>query len=223
MDSTPARFGSDHGTLRSEDEPLLTGKGRFTDDLNAPGQTYGVFVRSTVSHAAIRNVDVSQARGMPGVLGVFTGRDLSADGLGAIPPVAVFPGRDGKPMFAAAMPPLAVDRVRYVGESVAIVVAETLAQALDASERVKIDLEELASAPDVLSATASGAVAIHEERPGNIALDWTDGNAAATSRPPSQARPMSSACGSTTRALPRSRSSRAPASACGTKRSRNTR
>ena len=80
-------------------------------------------------------------------------------------------------MFAAAMPPLAVDHIRHVGEGVAIVVAETLSQALDASERVRIDLEELTSTPDVLSATASGAVAIHEGRPGNIALDWTDGGA----------------------------------------------
>ena len=180
MDSIPARFGSDHGTLRSEDEPLLTGKGCFTDDLNAPDQAYAVFVRASVSHAAIRNVETSHARAMPGVLGVFTGRDLANDGHGAIPPVAVFPGRDGKPMFKASMPPLAVDRIRYVGEGVAIVVAQTLAQALDASEHVTIDLEELASAPDVLTATASGAIAIHEGRPGNIALDWTDGNAAST-------------------------------------------
>jgi aerobic carbon-monoxide dehydrogenase large subunit len=180
MDITPARFGSDHGTLRSEDEPLLTGRGRFNDDLNAPGQAYAVFVRASVSHAIIRRVDATNARAMPGVLGVFTGRDVANDGLGSIPPVAVFPGRDGKPMFAAGMPPLAVDRIRYVGEGVALVVAETLSQALDASEQVKTDLEELATAPDVLSATASRAVAIHEERPGNIALDWTDGNAAST-------------------------------------------
>jgi carbon-monoxide dehydrogenase large subunit len=180
MDSTPARFGSDHGTLRSEDEPLLTGKGRFTDDLDAPGQVHAVFVRASVSHAAIRSVDATEARAMPGVLGVFTGRDLADDGLGAIPPVAVFPGRDGKPMFAAAMPPLAVDRIRYVGEGVAIVVAQTLAQALDASERVTVDLDELASAPDVLSAIAGGAVAIHVGRPDNIALDWTDGNSMTT-------------------------------------------
>ena len=176
MDSTPARFGSDHGTLRSEDEPLLTGRGRFTDDLNASGQAYGVFVRSTASHAAIRHVDASSARAVPGVLGVFTGRDLANDGLGAIPPVAIFPGRDGAPMFSAAMPPLAIDRIRYVGEAVAVVVAETLAQALDAAELVKVDFEELASAPDVVSAMADGAVPIHQERPGNIALDWTDGN-----------------------------------------------
>ncbi len=158
MDSTPARFGSDHGTLRSEDEPLLTGKGRFTDDLNAPDQAYAVFVRASVSHAAIRNVETSHARAMPGVLGVFTGRDLANDGLGTIPPVAVFPGRDGKPMFAASMPPLAVDRIRYVGEGVAIVVAQTLAQALDASEQVAIDLEELSSAPNVERALAADAV-----------------------------------------------------------------
>jgi carbon-monoxide dehydrogenase large subunit len=178
MDST-ARFGSDHGALRSEDEPLLTGGGRFTDDLNVPGQAYGVFVRAPVSHAAIRAVEVGAARAMPGVIGVLTGKDAAADGLGAIPPVAVFPGRDGKPMFAAAMPVLAHDRIRYVGEPVAIVVAETLAQAQDAAEAVRIDYEELPSAPDVASAVASGATAIHAARPGNIALDWTDGNATA--------------------------------------------
>ena len=180
MDSTPARFGSDHGTLRSEDEPLLTGTGRFTDDLNAPDQAYAVFVRASVSHAAIRIVETTQARAMPGVLGVFTGRDLANDGLGTIPPVAVFPGRDGKPMFAASMPPLAVDQIRYVGEGVAVVVAQTLAQALDASEQVTIDIEELSSAPNVERALAADAVPIHEARPGNIALDWTDGNAAST-------------------------------------------
>ena len=138
MDST-ARFGSDHGALRSEDEPLLTGGGRFTDDLTVPGQAYGVFVRAQVGHAAIRDVDLAAARTMPGVLGAWSGKDAAGDGLGAIPPVAVFPGRDGTPMFAAAMPVLAVDRIRYVGEPVAIVVAETLAQAQDAAEAVRID------------------------------------------------------------------------------------
>ena len=81
MDST-ARFGSDHGALRSEDEPLLTGGGRFTDDLNVPGQAYGVFVRAQVSHAAIRAIDGAAARAMPGVIGVYSGKDAAADGLG---------------------------------------------------------------------------------------------------------------------------------------------
>ena len=123
--------------------------GEFTDDLTVPGQAYGVFVRAQVSHAAIRAVDGAAARAMPGVIGVYTGQDAIADGLGAIPPVAVFPGRDGKPMFAAAMPVLAHDRIRYVGEPVAIVVAETVAQAQDAAEAVRVDVEELPSAPDI--------------------------------------------------------------------------
>ncbi len=178
MDST-ARFGSDHGALRSEDAPLLTGAGRFTDDLTVPGQACGVFVRAPVSHAAIRNVDCDAARAMPGVLGVYSGKDAAADGLGPIPPVAVFPGRDGKPMFSAAMPVLAADRIRYIGEPVALVVAETLAQAQDAAEAVRIDHDELPSAPDIERAIAPDAAAIHADRPGNVALDWTDGNAAA--------------------------------------------
>jgi aerobic carbon-monoxide dehydrogenase large subunit len=179
MDISTARFGSDHGALRSEDAPLLAGNGRFTDDLNVPGQAYGVFMRAPVSHAVLRAVDLAAARAMPGVIGVYSGADTTADGLGAIPPVAVFPGRDGKPMFAAAMPPLVVDRIRYVGEPVAIVVAETLAQAQDASEHVRLDYDELPSAPDLTRAMDNDATAIHAARPGNVALDWTDGNAAA--------------------------------------------
>jgi aerobic carbon-monoxide dehydrogenase large subunit len=178
MDST-ARFGSDHGALRSEDEPLLTGGGRFTDDLTVPGQAYGVFVRAQVGHAVIRDVDLAAARTMPGVLGAWSGKDAAADGLGAIPPVAVFPGRDGTPMFAAAMPVLAAERIRYVGEPVAIVVAETLAQALDAAEAVRIDYDVLPNASTIERALAGDATPIHAARPGNVALDWTDGNAAA--------------------------------------------
>ena len=129
-----------------------------------------------VSHAAIRSVDVTQARAMPGVLGVFTGRDLATDGLGAIPPVAVFPGRDGKPMFAAAMPLLAVDRIRYVGERVAIVVARDAGAGAGCSRaRARSISTSSPCAPMSLSATASGASRSTTERPGNIALDWTDG------------------------------------------------
>jgi carbon-monoxide dehydrogenase large subunit len=178
LSTATARFGSDHGALRSEDAPLLTGAGQFTDDLNVPRQAYGVFVRAPVSHAAIRAIDCAAARAMPGVLGVYSGQDAVADGIGTIPPVANFPGRDGKPMFAAGMPILAADRIRYVGEPVAIAVAATPAQAQDAAEAVRIDYEELPSAPDLERALESGATPIHEQRPGNVALDWTDGNAA---------------------------------------------
>ncbi len=173
---TPIRFGSDQGALRSEDEPLITGYGRFTDDLRAPDQVYAVFVRAQVGHATIRSVDAAEARDMPGVLGIFTGEDLAADGLGPIPPVASAAGRDGKPMFAAAMPVLAFDCIRYVGEPVAIVIAQTLLQAQDAAERVTVDVAELTSASIVERAIADGAAAIHAQLPGNVALDWTDGN-----------------------------------------------
>jgi carbon-monoxide dehydrogenase large subunit len=179
MDNTPARFGSDHGALRSEDMPLLIGRGRFTDDLNAPDQAYAVFLRAPVSHAKIRAVDTSAARALPGVLGIFTGRDLATDGLGGIPPVAGTTGRDGKPMVAAAMPVLANERIRYVGEPVAIVVARTQPEAQDALEHIRLDIEELACAADIDHATAQGAAALHPQAPGNIALDWTDGDAAA--------------------------------------------
>jgi aerobic carbon-monoxide dehydrogenase large subunit len=173
------RFGSDRGARRSEDEPLLTGRGRFTDDISVPGQAHAVFVRSTVGHGEIRHLDVTAALKMPGVLGVFTGPDLVADGLGAIPPAAAFPGRGGHPMVAAPMPPLAIERARYVGEPIAMVVAETPLQAADAAEAVVADLAGLPAASQVERAMAPGAPAIWPEAPGNVALDWTDGDAAA--------------------------------------------
>ncbi|HSF04823.1 MAG TPA: xanthine dehydrogenase family protein molybdopterin-binding subunit [Methylomirabilota bacterium] len=179
MTDSTRRFGSDRGTPRSEDEPLITGRGRFTDDINVPGQAWAVFVRSTSGHAEIRHVDASAAAARPGVLGVFTGRDLAAAGLGGIPPAVAFPGRDGKPMFGAPMLPLAVGRVRYVGEPIAVVVAETVAQAQDAAAVVVVELGELSAASDVERAMAPTAPAIWPEATGNIALDWTDGDGAA--------------------------------------------
>ncbi|OGK96445.1 MAG: hypothetical protein A3D33_14465 [Candidatus Rokubacteria bacterium RIFCSPHIGHO2_02_FULL_73_26] len=173
------RFGSDRGARRSEDATLLTGRGRFTDDLGVAGQAHAAFVRSTVGHAEIRGIDVTGAMRKPGVVGVFTGRDLAADGLGAIPPVASLAGRGGTPMVAAAMPPLALDRVRYVGEPLAIVVAETAAQARDAADALVAELAERPAVADVERAMAPGAPAIWPQAPGNIALDWTDGDAAA--------------------------------------------
>lgn len=171
------RFGANSGAQRSEDEPLITGRGQFTDDLAMPGQTYAAFTRAPVGHANVTRVDAKEALAMPGVLGVFTGADLVADGLGGIPPVASAPGRDGKPMVAAHMQVLVHDRIRYVGEPVAIVVAESLRQALDAAERVEIEYDILESASHVDHAMAAGAEPLHEGAPGNIALDWTDGDA----------------------------------------------
>ena len=173
------RFGSGHHAIRSEDAPLVTGAGKFTDDIDLPAQAHAAFVRSAVAHATIRTVDVASATKMPGVLAVVTGRDLAADSVGAIPPVASFTGRDGRPMFRAEMPVLAAERVRYVGEPIAIVIAETVHQAQDAAEAVEVDFDQLPAASDVARAMAPDAPAIWPDAPGNIALDWEDGDAAA--------------------------------------------
>jgi carbon-monoxide dehydrogenase large subunit len=171
------RFGSATGGRRSEDGPLLTGRGRFTDDVDLPGPVHAAFARSAAAHGVIRAVDTSRALALPGVLAVLTGRDLAAAGLGAIPPAAAFPGRGGKPLASAPIPPLAVDRVRYVGEAVAIAVAETAAQAADAAALVILDLDPLPAAADVDRALAASAHPIWPEAAGNIAFDWTDGDA----------------------------------------------
>jgi carbon-monoxide dehydrogenase large subunit len=106
------RFGSSAHTTRSEDEPLVTGRGRFTDDIALPGQVHAAFVRAPVAHATILSIDVAAAAGMPGVIAVITGRELAAKQIGSIPPIASFRGRNGEPMFHAEMPVLAADRVR---------------------------------------------------------------------------------------------------------------
>ncbi len=173
------RFGSGRDALRSEDEPLLTGRGRFTDDLAQSGAAHAAFVRAPVGHGVVKGVDVAAAAKMPGVVAIFTGADLERDGIGAIPPAVLLPGRGGKQMIGASMPVLAAQRVRYVGEPVAIVVAETAAQAQDAAEAVVLDLDELPAVSDVARAAAAGAPAIWDEAPGNVSLDWEDGDAQA--------------------------------------------
>jgi len=169
MANESLRFGSGREALRSEDDPLLCGRARFADDVDFPGQAFAAFARAQIAHGEIRRVDLSRAARMPGVLAAFAGLDLSKDGLGAIPPAVVLPK-----MFAAAMPPLAVGKVRYVGEPLAIVVAETAAQAEDAAAEVEADIDELPAASSV--ERALGARAIWDGAPGNVALDWSDGD-----------------------------------------------
>jgi aerobic carbon-monoxide dehydrogenase large subunit len=164
---------------RREDDALITGKARFTDDVNLAGQAYAAFVRAPVGHAEIRKVDAKAAAAMPGVLGIFSGAEAAADGLGGIPPAAAFPGRDGKPMVAPPMPALAAGRARYVGEALALVVAKTPQQALDAAERVELDLAPLPAAADLARALEPDAPAIWPDAPDNLALDWADGDEAA--------------------------------------------
>ncbi len=178
-DGASFRFGSGRDAIRSEDLPLLTGQGKFTDDLDIARQVHAAFVRAKVAHAIISTLDVAAAMRMPGVLAVIAGRDLAADNIGDIPPVVAFTGRDGKPMFRATMPVLPAKRVRYVGEAVAMVIAETALQAQDAAEAVDVQFDPLVVVANVERAMAKDAPAIWPEAPGNIALDWADGDAEA--------------------------------------------
>lgn len=163
---------------RREDPRLLTGQGRYTADHNLPGQAWAAFLRADVAHARIRGLDISAARAAPGVLAVLTGADMEAAGYRRGVAPLPFKGRDGA-ILTADTPALASDRVRYVGEPLALVVAETEAQARDAVELIELDLETLEVVPDLPSALADGAPIIHEDIPGNICftMDFGDDEA----------------------------------------------
>jgi carbon-monoxide dehydrogenase large subunit len=175
---------------RKEDERLLTGKGRFTDDFNIDGQAIAAMVRSPHPHARIMGIDTGKAKSMPGVLGVFTGADCLADGLKPIPHTPVPPtkfdmkltGPDGGPIFAGPHMLLPVDKARHVGEAVAMVVAETRAQALDAAETVKVNYEVLPFVIHSEDALASGAPATWDQVPDNVPCDTIFGDEVATER-----------------------------------------
>ena len=173
---------------RKEDERLLTGRGCFTDDVNLPGQAYAAMVRSPHPHARIVSYDTAQARARPGVIVVLTGTDFHADGLGRIPhvpmhsspPDALFENRDGSEIYVPHHYPLPADKVRYVGEAVAVVVAETRDQARDAVEHVKVEYQVLPAVIGTKAAAAPGAPLVWEEGPGNVCIDADIGDRAAT-------------------------------------------
>jgi aerobic carbon-monoxide dehydrogenase large subunit len=173
---------------RKEDQRLLTGAGRFSADASAPGQAYAVMVRSPHPHARIAAIETDAARKMPGVLGVFTGADAKADGLKPIPHQPVpstkydlkltAPG--GGTVFAGPHEVLPLDRARHVGEAVAMVVAETETQALDAAEAVEIAYDVLPFVLDAAAALAPGAPSVWDEVPGNLVVETEFGDRAAT-------------------------------------------
>jgi carbon-monoxide dehydrogenase large subunit len=166
------QFGVGQPVLRVEDPKLLKGEGRYTDDVNVPGQAYAVMVRGRYAHGTIRRVDVAAARKMPGVLGAYTAADLAAGGIGPIKCGMMVQGRDGKPWLTPPRPVLAGEKVRFVGEAVAFVVAQTRAQAKDAAEAVEVEIEPLPAAPSVAAALAVGAPQVHDSVPGNVAVDY---------------------------------------------------
>jgi carbon-monoxide dehydrogenase large subunit len=174
------RFGSGKPVRRLEDPTLVTGRGQFTDDLERAGQTHLVFLRSPFGHARIRSVDSTAARALPGVLAVYSGADLAAAGVKPMANEVPFPRPDGKPGASAPRHALAVDRARYVGEAVAAVVAESRQAALDASEAIVVDYEDLPAVVDPIAAMAPGAPVLCDAAPDNIAAEMNHGDAQAT-------------------------------------------
>ena len=162
---------------RREDDRLLKGTGRYTADWNFPGQLYGAFLRSDRAHARIAGLDTSAARGMPGVVAVFTGEDVKH--YKTPPPQLKVPGRGGVHLKVPERPTLARERVRYVGQEVALVVAATPAAALDAVEAIEVDYDELPVVIDGARALHGDAPLLHESVPGNLAFDFVYGDEAA--------------------------------------------
>jgi carbon-monoxide dehydrogenase large subunit len=173
---------------RREDYRLVTGTGTFGDDFSFPGQAFAALARSSHAHAVLRHVETTQAKALPGVLAVLTAADYLADGLRPLvyspftvsPPDITLANRDGKPVFIAPHYPLAVDRVRFVGEGVALVVAESLATARQAAELIDVDYEVLGASCEAIDAAAADAVRIWPEMDSNVALDAEVGDARAT-------------------------------------------
>ncbi len=167
---------------RSEDPRLVSGKGQYTDDIALPGQVYGVVVRSPFAHGVIRSIDTGAAGEMPGVLAIYTGADLAAAGYGGLPCNIQMASGDGTPMVKPVHPVLATGKVTFVGEPVAFVVAESAMVARDAAEAVEIDVDTLPAVTDAEEALKPGAPQIHDEAPGNLALDFHSGDTAATDK-----------------------------------------
>lgn len=160
---------------RREDQRFLTGTGQYVDDVNRPGQTYAWMVRSSVAHAVIKRVDTSKAEAAPGVVKILTGADWAADEVGGLPCGWQVIGKNEVPMHEPPHPALVADKVRHVGDNLAIVIAETKAQARDAAELIEIDLEELPAVVSMADAAADGAALVHDDVPNNLCYDWEIG------------------------------------------------
>jgi aerobic carbon-monoxide dehydrogenase large subunit len=160
---------------RREDERFLTGAGQYTDDVTLHGQTYAVFLRSPYAHARIRSIDTTAARKAPGVVAIFTGADIAASKIGGLPCGWLIHSKDGTPMKEPAHPILAHDKVRHVGDQVALVVAESVLQAKDAAELIEVDYDELPAVINISRADGA-ASSVHDDVPGNVCYDWGHGN-----------------------------------------------
>ena len=165
--------------VRKEDKRFITGKGRYVDDIKLVNLTHAHFIRSPHAHAKVRKIDASAALAMPGVLAVLTGRELVEDKIGNLICGWAITSKDGSPMKMGAWPAMAPETVRFVGQAVAVVIAETKNRARDAAEAVVVDYEELSALSDIRAAIKPNAPQLHPEAPGNIVYDWALGDEAA--------------------------------------------
>jgi len=161
---------------RLEDDRMLTGRGRYVSDWNLPGQAYAHFLRSDRAHAEIVSIDASAARETPGVLAVLTGEDVAAAGYKSLPAALAAKGRGGMELIRPERPALARGRVRFAGDAVALVVAETVDAAQDAAERISIEYRDLPAVVTAAEALGAGAPLVHEDVPGNLVLDYESGD-----------------------------------------------
>jgi aerobic carbon-monoxide dehydrogenase large subunit len=163
---------------RKEDFRFLTGQGTYTDDINRPGQLHAYILRSPHAHARIKSIDTKAAAQAPGVVAIFTGKDLAADNVGGMPCGWQIHSKDGSPMIEPPHPALALDTVRHVGDQVAIVIAASKAEARDAAELIAVDYEPLKAVVSTVEALKKGAPLLHETAPGNLCYDWHIGDKA---------------------------------------------
>ena len=176
------KFGIGQSIKRVEDQRLLTGEGRYTDDIRPEGSAFGAVVRSPYAHAEILSIDTEDAQAMDGVLAIYTHADLDAAGIKDIPCMTMIPGKGGEKPIAPGHPVLARGKVRHVGDPVAFVVAETPEAAQEAAEMVMVDYEDLDAVIDPRKAMAAGAPVLHEAAPGNLAFTWETGDEAAAEK-----------------------------------------
>src|SRR6201996_4593647 len=165
--------------VRKEDRRFITGKGRYVDDIKVLGMTHAHFIRSPHAHAKVKHIDSSAAMKMPGVVGVLTGQEIVDDKVGNLICGWAITSKDGTPMKMGAWPAMAPEVVRFAGQAVAVVIAETKNLAKDAAEAVVVEYDELPAVPNIKAAIAGGAPQLHPEAPGNIVYDWTIGEEAA--------------------------------------------
>jgi aerobic carbon-monoxide dehydrogenase large subunit len=180
MEFAMGEFAIGQGVSRFEDPRLVRGEGRYTDDVQIPGMAYGVVLRSPHANAKIKSIDATAAKAAPGALAVLTGADWKAAGLGDLISHGGLKRRDGSPMYKPRYPVLAEDHVRWVGDCVAFIVAETPAHALDAAELMQVDYEELPAIVSTYEATKPGALRVYEDCPDNLSFTMLIGDKAAT-------------------------------------------